>query len=145
MHSYVSDPFPLSDRVNLFLVDFLIFKVGPNNLSGHVYLFLVVLLIFKFSRNNFSDYVYLFRIVLVIFKVGRNNLSGQVYIFHVVRTCYTSTCQHKTTRPCKHYPNSRGSIDASVLSNCVVLYLMTSLILVFLSRKDVVEFDCIGS
>ena len=75
-------------------------------LSG-VYLFLV-LLIFKVGPNNLSGHVYLFLIVLVIFKIGRNNLSGQVYIFHVVMTCYTSSCQHKTTRPCKHYRNIRG-------------------------------------
>ena len=46
--------------------------------------------------------------VLLIFKVGCNNLSLHVYIFHVVMTCYTSTCQHKTTRPCKHNRNFRG-------------------------------------
>ena len=98
----------LSGHVYIFHVFLLIFKVGPNNLSGHVYLFLVVLLIFKFSRNNLSDHVYWFLIVLLIFKVGRNNLSGHVYIFHVVMTCYTSTCQYKTTRRCKHYRNIRG-------------------------------------
>ena len=65
-------------------------------------------MIFKFSRNNLSDHVYLFLFILLIFKVCRNNLSGHVYIFHVVMTCYTSTCQHKTTRPCKHYRNIHG-------------------------------------
>ena len=98
----------LNDHVYLFLVVLLLFEVGRNNLSDHVYLFLVVLLIFKVGRNNLSDHVYLFFVVLLIFKVLRNNLSGHVYVFHVVMTCYTSTCQHKTTRPCKHYRNIRG-------------------------------------
>ena len=84
----------------------MIFRFCRNNLSDHVYLFLVVLLIFKVVRNNLSGHVYLFFVVLLI-KVGRNNLSGRVYIFHVVMTCSTSTCQHKTTRPCKHYRNIR--------------------------------------
>ena len=98
----------LSGHVYLFLTVFLIFKVGRNNLSGHVYIFLVVLLTFKVSRNNLSDHVYLILVILLIFNVGRNNLSDHVYIFHVVMTCYTSTCQHKTTRPCKHYRNILG-------------------------------------
>ena len=69
------------------------------------------------GRNNLSDHVYIFLVVLLTFKVGRNNVSGHVYVFHVVMTCYTSTCQHKTTRSCKHYHNIRvwgwgeGSID----------------------------------
>ena len=58
--------------------------------------------------NNLSDHVYLLLVVLLIFKIGRNNLTGHVYVFHVVMTCYTSTCQHKKTRPCKHYRNIRG-------------------------------------
>ena len=74
-----------------------------NNVSDHVYLLLVVLLIFKIGRNNLSDHVYLLLVVLLIFKIGRNNLSGHVYDFRVIMTCYTSTCQHKTNRPCKHY------------------------------------------
>ena len=109
----------LSCHVYLFLVVLLIFKVGRNNSSGHVYLFLVVLMILKVGRNNLRDHVYLFLVVLLIFKVGRNSLSGHVYVFHIVMTCYTSSCQHKTTRPCKHYRNIRGggggSIDASVI------------------------------
>ena len=70
-------------------------------------------------RNNVSDHVYLLLVVLLIFKIGRNNLSGHVYDFRVIMTCYTSTCQYKTNRPCKHYRIMRGggggSIDASVL------------------------------
>ena len=75
-------------------------------------------MIFRFCCNNLSDHVYLFLVVLMILKVGRNNLSGHIYVFHVVMTCYTSICQHKTTRPCKHYRNIRGGgvIDASVVS-----------------------------
>ena len=65
-------------------------------------------MIFRFCRNNLSDHVYLFLVVLLIFNVGRNSLSGHVYVFHVVMTCYTSTCQHKTTGPRKHYRNIRG-------------------------------------
>ena len=79
-----------------------------GNLSGHVYTFHVVLLIFKVSRNNLSGHVFIFHVVLLILKVGRNNLSGHVYVFHVVMMCYTSTFQHKTTRPCKHDRNIRG-------------------------------------
>ena len=97
----------LSGHVYIFLVVLLIFKVSCNNLSDNVYLFLVVLLIFKISRNNLSGHVYIFHVVLLILKVGRNNLSGHVYVFHVVMTCYTSTYQYKTTRPCKHYRNIR--------------------------------------
>ena len=65
-------------------------------------------MIFRFCRNNLSVHVYLFLDVLLIFKVGHNNISGHVYVFHVVMTCYTSTCQHKATRPCNHYRNIRG-------------------------------------
>ena len=121
MHRHVNiqqlDLVNIIPTLYLFLVVLLIFKVGRNNLRGHVYIFQVVLLIFKVGRNNLNDHVYIFLVILLIFKIGRNNLSGHVYVFHVVMTCYASTCQHTTTRPCKHYPNIRGrggGIDASV-------------------------------
>ena len=75
-------------------------------------------MIFRFCRNNISGHVYLFLVVLLIFKVGRSNLNGHVHVFHVVMAYYTSICQHKKTRPCKHYRNILGS---SVIV-CTVLW-----------------------
>ena len=81
---------------------------SPDNILAQYVLSTKCVIASHVFHNNLSDHVYLFLVILLIFKVSRNKLSGHVYVFHVVMTCYTSTSQHKKTRPCKHYRNIRG-------------------------------------
>ena len=81
-----------------------------------------------------AGHIYVFHVVIIATKQGIVELglvrgraaqgsegqgrAGHIYVFHVVMMCYTSTYQHKTIRPCKHYHNIRRVHRRFCMSSC---------------------------